>query len=408
MAALEKCEQRCRIFYTEGQKFRTNLLVLFFDLPLKRETATKTALLAEVLRQGETPQTAAREAEALYGAIWDIAVVKKGERQLLLFSLETLKNVETEEALSFLRERLLAPIENGGFTEKTVERQKRRLCRRLEMQKDDKKTFARRRALEETAQGTAFALSADGYAEDLKGIDGKGLFTFYQRLLETARVKVFFCGERDEALLSLRRDFAGSVTEACASAFVPRGKPHFLREETEAAQARLLLSFSGDMETAGREATFLLVNQLLGGTPDSVLFQRLREQEGLCYQIHSYRYPLSPYLFVETGLQAKDAKRACREVLSCLEEWKKTGISKEKLEQAKKSLLREYAALADTPWGRIDFLAEQALQGREMSAERLMRQIAQADESDVLRAVRHLRLQAVYLLQGRERTEDAD
>ena len=72
MVAMEKCEPkyepRCRIFFAEGQKFRTNLLVLFFDLPLKRETATKTALLAEVLRQGEDPTGAARQAELLFGA----------------------------------------------------------------------------------------------------------------------------------------------------------------------------------------------------------------------------------------------------------------------------------------------------------------------------------------------------
>ena len=119
MVAMEKCEPkyepRCRIFFAEGQKFRTNLLVLFFDLPLKRETATKTALLAEVLRQGEDPTGAARQAEQLFGAHWDISVVKKGERQLLLFSLEALKNVETEEMLAFLRERLFAPMQNGLY-----------------------------------------------------------------------------------------------------------------------------------------------------------------------------------------------------------------------------------------------------------------------------------------------------
>ena len=117
MVAMEKCEPkyepRCRIFFAEGQKFRTNLLVLFFDLPLKRETATKTALLAEVLRQGEDPTGAARQAELLFGAHWDISVVKKGGRQLLLFSLEALKNVETEEMLAFLRERLFALLQNG-------------------------------------------------------------------------------------------------------------------------------------------------------------------------------------------------------------------------------------------------------------------------------------------------------
>ena len=203
MVAMEKCEPkyepRCRIFFAEGQKFRTNLLVLFFDLPLKRETATKTALLAEVLRQGEDPTGAARQAELLFGAHWDISVVKKGERQLLLFSLEALKNVETEEMLAFLRERLFAPLQNG-FTEKTVERQKKILRQKLENQRDDKKAFARRRALEETAKGTALAISGDGYAEDLEEIGAEGLLAFYRELLETARVKAkrmkpcFLCG----------------------------------------------------------------------------------------------------------------------------------------------------------------------------------------------------------------------
>ena len=284
MVAMEKCEPkyepRCRIFFAEGQKFRTNLLVLFFDLPLKRETATKTALLAEVLRQGEDPTGAARQAELLFGAHWDISVVKKGGRQLLLFSLETLKNVETEEMLAFLRERLFAPMQNG-FTEKAVERQKKILRQKLENQRDDKKAFARRRALEETAKGTALAISGDGYAEDLEEISAEGLLAFYRELLETARVKVFFCGEKDDALLSLRQNFKGKAAAEDEAAPILEEKPHFLREETDAAQARLLLGFLGDVGNSTRETALLLLNQLLGGDPDSFLFRKLREEEGL-------------------------------------------------------------------------------------------------------------------------------
>ena len=411
MVAMEKCEPkyepRCRIFFAEGQKFRTNLLVLFFDLPLKRETATKTALLAEVLRQGEDPTGAARQAELLFGAHWDLSVVKKGGRQLLLFSLETLKNVETEEMLAFLRERLFAPMQNG-FTEKTVERQKKILRQKLENQRDDKKAFARRRALEETAKGTALAISGDGYAEDLEEISAEGLLAFYRELLETARVKVFFCGEKDEALLSLRQNFKGKAAAEDEAAPILKEKPHFLREETDAAQARLLLGFLGDVGNSTRETALLLLNQLLGGDPDSFLFRKLREEDGLCYEIKSYRYPLSPYFFVQAGIRAEDAKRVCAELLSCLEEWKKNGICKEKLAHAKESLIREYTALADSPWGMVDFLAEQALQGKELTTERLLRQIERTEAADVVRAAKHFRLQTVYLLQGKERTQDAD
>lgn len=404
-----KYEPGCRIFFTDGRKFRTNLLVFFFDLPLQRETATKTALLAEVLRQGDNPTKAIKAAEGLYGAIWDICVVKKGRRQLLLFSLETLKSVETEEMLGFLRERLLAPFRNGGFTKEIMERQKKILRRKLERQRDDKKAFARRRALEETARGTAFALSGEGYAEDLEKIDTQELFAFYREILETARGKAFFCGEKDRTILSLRRDFKGIlVAEEGEGTLIPREKPHFVQEETDAAQARLLLGFWGDRENGAREAALLLLNRLLGGDPDAILFQRLREREGLCYDIKSYCYPLSPYLFVEAGIRAKDAKRACREVLFCLEEWKKNDIPKEKLAHAKESLRRQYIALEDDAWGRTDFLAEQVLCGKAPTTERLLRQIEKTEAADVMRAARHLKLQTVYLLQGRERTRDAD
>lgn len=81
MVAMEKCEPkyepRCRIFFAEGQKFRTNLLVLFFDLPLKRETATKTALLAEVLRQGEDPTVGGKAGGA---AFWGALGYQRGEK----------------------------------------------------------------------------------------------------------------------------------------------------------------------------------------------------------------------------------------------------------------------------------------------------------------------------------------
>ena len=134
--------------------------------------------------------------------------MKKGGRQLLLFSLETLKNVETEEMLAFLRERLFAPLQNG-FTEKTVERQKKILRQKLENQRDDKKAFARRRAMEETAKGTALANFGGRLCGGFGGNQCRGLLAFYRELLETAKVKVFFCGEKDEACFLCGRILRG-------------------------------------------------------------------------------------------------------------------------------------------------------------------------------------------------------
>ena len=47
----KKAEQ-CRMFFVDGKKFKTNALLGFFRVPLRRENATKLALLAEVLQKG--------------------------------------------------------------------------------------------------------------------------------------------------------------------------------------------------------------------------------------------------------------------------------------------------------------------------------------------------------------------
>lgn len=400
MGMMERYQPRCRIFLLDGEKFRTNLLVLFFDLPLKRETATKTALLAEVLKKQDW-KNAAEQAEELYGALWDVSIVKKGDRQLLLFSLETLKTVATEDAIAFLRSR----IWDRDFDEGTVRRQKEILKRKLESIADDKKTYARKRAMEETAEGTDFGISADGYVEDLEEISCNALQTWYQHLLQKAEVKIFFCGDRLEKkkILSLRKDFSGNILFS-EKENVKQGKqaPRFMEETAAAEQARLVMGFKADMENSHRQAALRLLNHLLGGSADSLLFQEVREKAGLCYDIKSELEPMSPYLFVQAGIRKEDAKEAGKQVLNCLEKLKKKEASPKKLTQAKKSILQEYDNLADSPWAMTDFFTEQVLSERELTTEKWQRQIGSAEAEDIIRVAERLELQVVYLLSEKE------
>ena len=410
MAVMEKYMPRCRIFLLDGKKFRTNLLVLFFDLPLKRETATKTALLAEVLKKTEWRQ-AVKQAEEMYGALWDISVVKKGDRQLLLFSLEVLKKTEITEAISFLRKRLFCSVEKGGFSEEIVERQKEVLQRKLEGRQDDKRVFAQKRISEETAEGTDYSISADGYAEDLEEITAKGLFQWYQKILTQAEVKVFFCGEKDEKkeILSLRQDFSGKVLcKERKKEEQSKNGPRFLQEKVSTEQARLCMGFSADMENGSRQAAMLLLNHLLGGSSDSLLFQKIREEEGLCYDVKSYLEPMMPYLFIQAGIREEDAKKTGKLILQCVEQLKTGGVSEEKLQQAKENILRDYDGISDSAWVMVDFLAEQALQGRPLTTEKLLRQIERTEAEDIQRAAAHLELQVVYLLGGKEAAQDGE
>ena len=416
MYSLERNTPRCRIFWLDGKKFKTNLFLLFFELPLKRETATKTALLAEVLREGCKAYPDARRiataAEEMYGALWDISIVKKGDKQLLVFSLETAKAVETEEATGFLMALSSEPlVDHVGFPETVVDRRKEILAKRLAALKDDKQEYARRRCLQEAAKGTPLEISADGYEEDLDEIDGKSLYDYYSKIVEHAPVKIFFCGDEGEKrkLTIFRKIFSGgepleSLTEVEVTT---RQEPVYVREHTPMEQARLVLAFDTKAEWGKRSyGTMLVLNQLFGGDPDSLLFQNLRERDGLCYDIKSFPYPLTGLLFVQTGIKVQDAKKSAKGILHELEKLGEDIVEEKKLEQAKTALLRQYRTIADQPWAMADFSVEQVLGEGERGLEPFLRRIGNVTAEEVSRMANKAVLKAIYLLSGQEVAKD--
>lgn len=416
MYSLERNTPRCRIFWLDGKKFKTNLFLLFFELPLRRETATKTALLAEVLREGSKAYPDARRiataAEEMYGALWDISIVKKGEKQLLIFSLETAKAVDTEESIGFLKALSSEPlVDHLGFPEAVVNRRKEIMARKLAALKDDKQDYARRRCLQEAAKGTPLEISADGYEEDLDEIDGKTLYDYYCKIVEHAPVKIFFCGDEGEKrkLTVFRKIFQGgepleSLREVEQST---RQEPVFVRENTPMEQARLLLAFDTKAEWGKRSyGTMLVLNQLFGGDPDSLLFQNLRERDGLCYDIKSFSYPLTGLLFVQTGINVQDAKKSAKGILHELEKLGQDVVEEKKLEQAKTALLRQYRTIADQPWAMADFSVEQVLGEGERGLEPFLRRIRNVTAEEVSRMANKAVLKAIYLLSGQEVAKD--
>ena len=130
----KKVEQ-CRMFFVDGKKFKTNALLGFFRVPLRRENATKLALLAEVLQKGTekypSVTAVAAAAEECYGALWQVQIIKKGGEAWLSFSMEVSKHVSEKEVLDFLLQLMKHPkrIDNQ-FPAETVERCKAILRRR--------------------------------------------------------------------------------------------------------------------------------------------------------------------------------------------------------------------------------------------------------------------------------------
>ena len=112
-------------------RFKTNTLSLFFNIPLKRETVTKAALLPSVLKRGTEKypkfKDMARQLAEMYSATCAAGVRMKGDGEVLYFTIEYIADAYIGENLSvlaadFLREFVVFPlVKDGGFVTEDVE-----------------------------------------------------------------------------------------------------------------------------------------------------------------------------------------------------------------------------------------------------------------------------------------------
>ncbi|MBQ8751868.1 MAG: insulinase family protein, partial [Clostridia bacterium] len=228
--------------------------------------------------------------------------------------------------------------------------------------------------------------------------------TARERLLAEARIHWLYQSADDPAPLAttLEQRFAGLPYRRAVSLTTDTSfklKESRLSENMAVNQAKLVLGFRVAItEPDGQVAAAQLMNALWGGTATSLLFTHVREEQSLCY------YCLSSYdrhrgiLLVDSGVQPENAAHTEQEILKQLEAIRNDNFSDGELEAARRSLIQQYAACADTPDSLEDHYAMQALYGTCLTPEEMGNRLLAVTREDVCRAARLTHFDSVYLL----------
>ncbi|MFI3175310.1 MAG: insulinase family protein [Bacillota bacterium] len=409
---IKDTENRCRIYWIDGKKFKTQICTVTFALVRSEETITKTALLVNVLKEGcqkyNSPRKMARATESMYGAIYDVQTVQKGYEQFLTFTIETIKQVPVEEMVDFLKECMIYPQANAvEFSVDIVDKQKKILERQIKQRKDDVRMYAGDRAIESLAKGTTLSLPLCGDIEKIPEITAKSLYQYYREILENQKVKIFFCGNESGKFIvaGLRKEFRGvvpasSVESMCNSSSYTVDKPEIVVDTMEITQARVLYGFIGTHVYGTKNYMALLVFlQILGRGAKSLLFQKIREEQGLCYDIKALHVPLTPYVFVETGIHPNNKKSVGLEVIKSVESLIVTPPTKEVLAQAKEEVARNYTGIVDSPFAMMNFIFDEKLYEKRGGLARCLRDLRSVRPRDVQKVASSLSFALLYSLQ---------
>jgi predicted Zn-dependent peptidase len=418
---------QARLHVCSSPKFKTTLISVVIRQELSPETVTKTALLPNVLQRGTSayPSTLGlkRRLDELYGAALYGDVFKRGENHLLQLSMEIANDRYLrdqtpllKEGLDFISQVVLSPaVEHDAFLSSYVESEKKNLRQRIESLKDDKIRYSSQRMIEAMCENEPFALHQYGRVEDLDGIDGKNLFTYYREMLDSCPVDFYCIGHvsQEEAEQWFRERFeerfsAPRSTRVRASMQKDVTEEKVVIERMDVAQGKLNIGLRSGVTAGDTDYPALLVyNGILGGFPHSKLFMNVRERASLAYYCSSRVESHKGLVVIHSGIEIANYEKAVSIIREQLESLKRGDISDREMEQTKATLANQLREQQDRNHDLVHFHYQSVLTGKERSLESLLADIDRVGIEDVRRVAEKVKLDTIYFLRDRGGDGDA-
>ena len=128
-------------------------------------------------------------------------------------------------------------------------------------------------------------------------------------------------------------------------------------------QVHLIMGFPGLNHSAPERYALFVLNDVIGGSMSSRLFQEVRERQGLVYSIHSgvQAYADTGTLYIYAATDAPNFSKVLKSILKEIRELKKHGVTAEELRRAKDHLKGSLMLSLESTSSRMNRLAKQEM-----------------------------------------------
>ncbi|MYU58111.1 EF-P 5-aminopentanol modification-associated protein YfmF [Ligilactobacillus salivarius] len=402
-----------------SKQFKTTRIFISFikNIESKKELAERALLVnyLEMCSQNYPTQIdIARKLSQMYGASFGSSVDRRGNYQLINFSIDYIEGkylVGNEDLLSevieFLKEIIFNPLkvgENKNFDEETFTRQKNNTITYLNSIKEDKQAYATTKLRKLYFDNEIQQVPSFGESEDVEKLTISDLMDAYQKMLNTDRVEIMISGDvnTDEVVnkFSVLPFKARNISRASMS-YTQEIKQEVVTQidEEPLSQSkfdmafRLPVVYRGDLHYAA-----LVFNGLFGGSALSLLFTVVREKMSMAYYANSNFDPFRQLLVVQTGISYTNKDKVQELILEQLERLRKGDFEDELLEQNKNNLISSYISRLDSQTSALLRAQSAALTGINVTVEEWLDNLQSVTKDDVMKVAKMVELQATYML----------
>ena len=417
-----------RVTRLTTNKFKNNEIAVFLEVPLKRETITKNAILPAVLKRGSANYTSQLEIgkvlENMYGASFNAGVEKTGESLILKFYIESLcdeyikeKANLAEESIKLLFDIIFNPyVQNNSFSEEYVSQEKKNLADIINSRSDDKRVYAVNRCIEEMFKGEPYGLYKYGYAEDLKDITARSLYEYYLKMLKECKMYVIINGKEAENITIPQTPYDIEELKTIVDTSKKENKNQkkieqtnhnqseekTVTEELDVTQGKLMIGLDVDSDNKFAASMY---NVVLGGSANSKLFQNVREKASLAYSASSSYIRRKNAIIIKTGIELKNYEKTLSIIRAQLQDMKDGKITDDEVKSAKQLATSSLKMIPESQDETITFSLDQDMYGENLTVEEYIKKVEAVTKEQIIDVANKVKINTIYYLKDKEKED---
>ena len=400
-------------------KFKTITARVVFHSPIIKEEITKRLALSEILLQSSYNYPSRRDltikAEELYSADVYGNTQRIGNYINTSFTISVLNDKYTEEnnmekAIEFISDIILNPnVNNKSFNNEKLDIVKNNLKVSIDSIKEDPTEYSLIRMGESYDKTSPISYRMIGYSEDLDNINVNNLYEFYEKVIKNDYIDIFVIGNFDmkDMLQIIKKYFKFRTIKKKKASYELKPKKcrsrRLLAKETiNNSQSKLAIACPINKLTSYEKQYVLpLANIIYGGGVDSRLFKQVREENSLCYSIHSSTRVLDSLLVVHAGIDKDNYKTTLKLVTKILEELKRGKITEKDIETAKELYKTSIDSIEDYEFQVLNEYFKEEVLSLDNYKDRY-KNINKVKKSEIIKVFRKINMDTVFLLEGVE------
>ena len=258
---------------------------------------------------------------------------------------------------------------NAKLDEAELEKEKKVIFEEIAMYEDTPDDLVHDLIAEAAYGSHSLAYPILGTEEKLLKMNPDMLRSYMNEHYHAGNIVISAAGNVDESLLQeLERHFS-SVSVRLGSAVLQEpkfvGEAVFHGKQTE--QHHICLAFPGCSIHDQRQTAMILLNNVIGGSMSSRLFQEIRENRGLAYSVYSYHsaHEDSGMFTIYTGTAPEQTMEVLERTLSILHQVREHGITDQELSKSKDQMKGNLIISLESTSSRMNRNGKKELMGEK-------------------------------------------